>query len=216
MKNNHLKFVDLGSSVNLHISDPVERKKNLDEGKRYIDLASALHCPFIRVFPNNFPADKSKEETKALIVKGLLELGDYAKDSSVKVLIESHGDLLKIDDLVSVLEAATHPNVGMVWDIVNMWTITQESPVMAYERLKQFIYHTHIKDASLNDGKVTYRFLGQGNVPVFQAIDALAKGGYKGFYSFEWEKLWHPELEAPELAFEDFSKTMRAYFTKFQ
>ena len=62
------------------------------------------------------------------------------------------------------------------------------------------------------DGKIQYAFLGKGEVPIFQAIDALSKGGYKGYYSFEWEKLWHPEIEAPELAIADYANTMRAYF----
>ena len=37
---------------------------------------------------------------------------------------------------------------------------------------------------------------------VFEAIDMfIKKGGYKGYDSFEWEKLWHPGIEEPELAF---------------
>jgi len=212
MKEKGLKFVDLGSSATLHFSDPVERKKNLDDGRRFIDLADAVNCPFVRVFPNIFPKEKTKEETIDLMVKGLLELGEYAKPTAVKVLIESHGELVKTDDLERVMQAAAHPNVGMIWDVTNMWTATKESPVQAYERLKDYIHHTHIKDAKLVDGKIQYAFLGKGEVPIFQAIDALSKGGYKGYYSFEWEKLWHPEIEAPELAIADYANTMRAYF----
>jgi hypothetical protein len=52
----------------------------------------------------------------------------------------------------------------------------------------------------------------EGEVPIFEAIDLLAKGGYKGYYSFEWEKLWHPELEAPELAIADYAKVMAEHF----
>ena len=62
------------------------------------------------------------------------------------------------------------------------------------------------------DGKIQYVFLGQGEVPIFEAIDALSKGGYKGYYSFEWEKLWHPEIAEPELAIADYAKVMRGHF----
>ena len=144
-----------------------------------------------------------------LITKGLLELGDHANGSGVTVLIESHGDLVKIDDLETVMKAATHPHVGMIWDITNMWTVTQESPIKAYDRLKKYIRHTHIKDAKMVDGKIAYTMLGKGEIPVFDAIDALAKGGYNGYYSFEWEKLWHPEIAEPELAFADYIKVMK-------
>ncbi len=61
MADNGLKFVNLGSSCNLHFADPLERKKNLDEGKRFIDLANEFDCPYIRVFPNNFPKEQDKK-----------------------------------------------------------------------------------------------------------------------------------------------------------
>src|ERR1043166_8143326 len=95
MSDNGLTFVDLGSSANMHIWDVAERKKNLDEGRRFIDLANQVNCPFIRVFPNSFPKDKGKNETMDLIAKGLLELADYAKESMVTVLMEKNGDLNK-------------------------------------------------------------------------------------------------------------------------
>jgi sugar phosphate isomerase/epimerase len=212
MKEKGLQFVDLGSSANMHIADATERKKNLDEGRRFIDLAQQLNCPNVRVFPNNFPKDKDGSETMDLIVKGLLELGDYAKASKVNVLMETHHDLVRSGDIEKIMVQAEHPQVGLVWDVTNMWTITKESPVEVYKKLKKYIRHTHIKDAKLVDGKVQYVLIGQGEVPIFEAIDALSKGGYKGYYSFEWEKLWHPELLEPEVAFADYSKAMKKHF----
>jgi hypothetical protein len=40
----------------------------------------------------------------------------------------------------------------------------------------------------------------------------LHASGYKGFYCFEWEKVWHPELEDPEIAIADYARVMRGYF----
>ncbi len=212
MEDKGLRFVDLGSSANLHFADPAERKKNLDEARRFIDLAQQIKCPNIRVFPNSFPKNQEKNATIDLIIKGLLELGDYAKGSNVNVLIESHGDLVKVDDLEKVMQLSAHPHVGMIWDIVNMWTITKEPPANAYAKLKKYIRHTHIKDAKFIDGKLQYTLLGQGETPIFEAIGLLAKDGYKGYYSFEWEKLWHPEIAEPEVAFADYAKVIRQHF----
>jgi sugar phosphate isomerase/epimerase len=212
MKDKGLRFVDLGSSAALHIADPVERLKNLDEGRRFIDLAQQLDCPFIRVFPNSFSKDQDKAAVMDLMVKGLLDLADHAKGSKVSVLVESHGDLVKIADLETVMKAAKHPNAGMVWDVVNMWTITKESPVVAYKTLHPYIKHSHIKDAKMVNGEAHYVLLGQGEVPIFSAIDALRNGGYKGYYSFEWEKLWHPEIGESDVAIADYAKVMRTHF----
>ena len=211
MKERGLQFVDLGSSANMHIANATERKKNLDEGRRFIDLAQQINCPNVRVFPNVFPKDKDGNETFDLIVKGLSELGDYARAGKINVLMETHGDMTKTADIERVMETVNHPHVGLVWDVTNMWTITKEPPAEVYQKLKKYIHHTHIKDAKLVDGKPQYVRLGKGEVPIFEAIDILIKGGYKGYYSFEWEKLWHPELEDPETALADYPVAMKKH-----
>ncbi|MBS1528175.1 MAG: sugar phosphate isomerase/epimerase [Bacteroidetes bacterium] len=208
MKEKGLRFSDLGSSANLHFPEGAERTKNLDEAKRFIDLAHEIECPFVRVFPNEFPKGQEKTATLDLMSAGLLALANYAEGSGVSVLIESHGDLVHSEDLEQVLKSAEHKQAGMIWDIVNMWSVTKEPVAQVFERLKKYIRHTHIKDAVVQGNNIKYVLLGRGNVPVFEAIDLLVKNKYKGYYSFEWEKLWHPELPAPELALADFSRQM--------
>jgi len=215
MKDKKLSFVDLGSSSTLHFGEGAEREKQIADGKAYIDLAQQLNCPNVRVYPNLLPKDRDKDETMEFIVKGLLELGSYAKASGVMVLMETHGDLVWTHDLEKIMKDATHPNVGLVWDPCNMWTITKEPPAEMYRILKKYIHHTHIKDAKLVDGKPQYTRTGQGEVPIFEAVDALLKGGYKGYYSFEWEKLWHPELEDPETALADYPIAMKKHLDQF-
>ncbi len=212
VKDKGLHFVNLGSSAAMHLSDATERKKNLDEAKAFIDLAQQLHCPYIRVFPNDFPPNEDRNATMELIAKGLQELGDYAKNTDVTVLMETHGEVVKTDDVVHIMQLAAHPKVGLVWDIVNMWSVTKEPPLQVYQKLKPYIHHTHIKDLRITNGKETYTLLGEGIAPVFEGIDVLYKNGYSGYYSFEWEKLWHPEIAAPEIALADYPVKMRQHF----
>lgn len=214
MKSNNLRFIGLGSSSTLHFPEGKERTKNLEDGRRFIELAAKLECPYVRVFPNKFIDGQTKERTMELIANGLKELGDFAKDFNVTVLMETHGDLVYADDIVNVMTAANHPNTGLVWDIANMWTITKEPPGEVYKKLRPWIKHTHLKDATLANDKLSYTLLGKGEVPIFDAIDLLMKDNYKGYYSFEWEKLWHPEIAEPEIALADFSKTMRKHIPK--
>jgi len=213
MKEKKLKFVDLGSSSTLHFGEGADREKQLADGKAFIDLAQQINCPNVRVYPNLLPKDRDKDEVMNFIVKGLLELGSYAKASGVKVLMETHGDLVWAQDVERLMKDASHPNVGLVWDICNMWTITKEPPAEVYRLLKKYIHHTHIKDAKLVDGKPQYTRMGQGEVPWTEAFTALTKGGYKGYYSFEWEKLWHPELEDPETALANYPVDVKKYFS---
>ncbi len=212
VKDKGLKIVNLGASSSLHHRDIAERKKNIDEAKQFIDLAEQLKCPYIRVFPNDFPKDQNRNATIDLIVKGLLELGDYAKGSDVTVLMESHGQVVQSDDLETIMRAAEHKHVGLVWDIVNMWSVTKEPPTHAYQKLNKYVRHTHIKDLNMVNGKEQYTLLGKGEAPIFEGIDALNNGGYTGYFSFEWEKLWHPEIAEPEIALADFPKKMSEHF----
>jgi sugar phosphate isomerase/epimerase len=213
LADNKIKLVDLGSSATMHFADQPTRQKNLDEAKRYIDLANKLDCPYIRVFPNNLPKDDTRKSVLDLIAAGLNDLAVYTKGSKVKVLMETHGDLVSTAEIVYVMEKVDTKNVGLVWDIMNAWSVTKEDPAMIHAAIKKYIHHVHVKDGILKDGKVEYRILGKGEAPVKQAIQLLQKGGYNGYYSFEWEKLWHPEIEEPEVALAEYPTEILKYFS---
>ncbi|MEP6465948.1 MAG: sugar phosphate isomerase/epimerase family protein, partial [Parafilimonas sp.] len=124
MKDKNLKFSDLGSSCMLHFPEGEERQKNLDEAKRFIDLAQQLNCPYIRVFPNDFPDNQTRDETIKLIVDGLKYLGDYASGKIDAVLLETHGKVVYTADILNIMQQTNHPHVGLVWDAYNMWSVT--------------------------------------------------------------------------------------------
>lgn len=209
VKDHGLEFVDLGSSVSLHDREGSERRGNIEDAKRFIDLAEKIKCPFIRVFPNDLPANQERNETLDLISSGMTELGNHAKGSGVRVLMESHGQVVYVEDLNRIMAACAGPNTGLVWDIVNMWAVTKEPTADVYDRLKKYIFHIHIKDLNVVGDKHVYTLLGKGNTPILETLDMLVKDGYKGYYSFEWEKMWHPEIEEPEIALADFAAVMK-------
>ena len=215
MRQKGLHFAGLGSSATLHFAAAVERQKNLDEGRRFIDLAQEIECPYVRVFPNNFPQGQDKKQTIDLISAGLQQLAEHARGSKVSVLMETHGDLVKTADILTIMSAAEHKHAGLVWDFCNMWSVTKEPPAEMYRQLKKYIRHTHIKDAILINGKLQYTLLGKGEVPIIAAIEELANDHYKGYYSFEWEKLWHPEIAEPEVALAHYPNAIRQLFNTF-
>ena len=203
-KKHGVKIVGLGASARLHDPEGPTRAKNLDEARRFIDLAQNLECPYVRVFPNNLPKNQDREETIKLIVSGLKELGEYARGKKVMVLLESHGEVVGKDLLHRIMKESEHPNVGLIWDIFNMWSVTKESPTEVYSLLGKYIRHVHIKDAVREGDKWRYVQVGQGVAPLKEAMACLIKGGYKGYYAFEWEKKWHPTIPEPEEVFPEF------------
>jgi sugar phosphate isomerase/epimerase len=58
----------------------------------------------------------------------------------------------------------------------------------------------HVKDARRRGDEWELVPLGEGEVPVQESLAGLGAAGYDGWFTFEWEKRWHPELAAPEVA----------------
>jgi sugar phosphate isomerase/epimerase len=209
-----LRISDLGASARMHESEPARRAAQMDEGRRFIDLAHALGVPYVRVFGDKVPPDEDRNTVLRRVSLGLRELGDYAKGSGVTVLIESHGDFTDSPTLLELLKGADTPAVGLLWDAHHTVVAGKEDPATTFQRLQPYVRHTHLKDSRPEGADVRYVLTGTGTVPVRDTVRVLARGGYRGYYSFEWEKAWHPEIEEPEVAFPHYAATMRKYLAE--
>ncbi len=147
----------------------------------------------------------------AHIAGGLRTLGDYAQGKHVTVIIESHGDFTDSPALLEILQKADSPAVALLWDAHNTFVSGKEEPEDTVRQLGRYIRHTHLKDSVPAGTDRRYVLTGTGQVPVKRQIEALVKMGYTGFYSFEWEKRWHPEIEEPEVAFAQFADVAAGY-----
>jgi sugar phosphate isomerase/epimerase len=206
-----LKISDLGASARMHEADPKVRAAQLDEGKRFIDLAARLKAPYVRVFPDKIAAGETLATTIPRIVDGLRTLGEHAKPAGVAVILESHGDFTSTPPLLEIFKGAAMPNVAFLWDAHHTVVAGKEDPAQTFAALRSWIRHTHLKDSKPEGTGVRYVLTGTGTVPVKQTVDVLVRGGYKGYYCFEWEKAWHPEIEEPEVAFPHYAQTMSRY-----
>jgi sugar phosphate isomerase/epimerase len=204
---------DLGSSAHFHDTDPAKREQNLDEGRRFIDLAHAMNVPYVRVFGNSLPPRQPREAGIKRISEGLRTLGEHAQGSGVTVILETHGDLVTSPLLTAVL-ADAGPNVALLWDTHHTFVDGRESPAFTFAAVGKLVRHTHIKDSRPTVKGRQYVLLGEGDVPVRGITSVLAKGGYAGFYSFEWEKVWHPDIPEPEVAFPHYARTMGRYLAE--
>jgi len=203
----NLKIACVSSSAELHHADPDKRQQQIADAKRFIDLAAALGAPCVRVFGNKI--EGPREQVLARVASGLHELGAYSGERGVTVIVESHGDFTDSPTLREILKRADSPHVGLLWDAHHTFVDGKEDPQFTVEKLGRYIRHTHLKDSvPAADGR-RYVLTGRGDVPVRKQVEVLDATGYTGCYTFEWEKVWHPELEEPEIAFADFAEFMR-------
>ena len=200
----------LGASVNLHEQDTAKLGAAMAETRRFIDVASGLGTPYVRVFGNQYVQGMERDAVHAYIARGLRELGEYARPRGVMVLLESHGDFVTSPALVDLMQRADSPAVGILWDAHHTF-VAKEPTETSVAQLGRWIRHTHLKDSVPAGNGRKYVLTGRGEVPVKQQIETLARTGYQGYYSLEWEKRWHPTLEEPEIAFADFARVASGY-----
>jgi sugar phosphate isomerase/epimerase len=208
IRGHKLSIACVSSSANLYMEDPDKRAKELADARRFIDLASTLGAPYVRVFGGKAQSDNAPvpdDPTKARVAAGLRELGQYAGPKSVTVIIESHDHFTSSATLKDVLKAADSEHVGLLWDAHHTFAASSEDPEFTVKQLGPWIRHTHLKDSVGKGEDRKYVLTGTGNVPIERQIKALQSIGYKGFYCFEWEKVWHPDLADPEIAIADFA-----------
>ncbi len=201
----------LGASAHMHEMDPVKHGAQLDEARRFIDLAQALRAPYVRVFGDKYVPGVARTEMLAHIAGALRSLGDYARPKNVTVVIESHGDFTDSAALLEILQRADSPNVALLWDAHHTFVSGKEQPEDTVRQLGPYIRHTHLKDSVPAGNDRRYVLTGTGEVPVQRQVAALVKIGYRGFYSFEWEKRWHSEIEEPEIALAQYAQVAAEY-----
>lgn len=203
-----LRIACVSSSANLYMEDSDKRAKELGDARRFIDLASELGAPYVRVFGGKAESDKSPvpdDATKARVAAGLRELGEYSGPKGVTVIIESHDHFTSSATLKDVLTAANSEHVGLLWDAHHTFATSNEDPEFTVKQVGPWIRHTHLKDSVGKGEDRKYVLTGTGNVPIEGQIKALRSIGYKGYYCFEWEKVWHPDLIDPQIAIADFA-----------
>jgi sugar phosphate isomerase/epimerase len=166
------------------------------------------------MFGDRIPPGEPRDEVMERVVDGFREMAAHAKAAGVGVLIESHGDFTRSEDLEEILTRVRSEAFALCWDAHHTFVSAGEAPADTWKRLGRWVRHTHLKDSVPDGGGRRYVLTGTGAVPVREQVMVLAGGGYDGFYGFEWEKKWHPEIEPPEVAFPHYAKTVGAYLAE--
>ena len=181
--------------------DESEGENALREGTAIIDIAKALNVPYIRLFGDYINSEWGIDKSCEFIAEGMKRLLEYGEKNNVMPLFETHGDFIKTELTMDVLERLKDYNVGAIWHISGSYGLS-EPLAETYRQLKPWLRDLHITDYNLgSDGKHLYCITGQGLLPIKEVYGMLVADGYDKFFTLEWEKYWIPELEEPEIAF---------------
>jgi sugar phosphate isomerase/epimerase len=192
--------------------DPAEVAKNQELMRKLIVIADAMGAQFIRTFAGWFPKDANRDEMTQIVGNALKPLAAEAAKRKVRIALETHDEwcggklVMKVAKIVD-----NKKGFGIVYDVFNSYHSGIEEWQDTYKKVRNHIAYCHIKDAYQGlDGKQHYVLMGAGDMPYKKIFKRFRKDGYKGFFSFEWEKKWHPEIAGPEEAFPHYPHKMRA------
>lgn len=202
-----LKVSCLSSSAKMSTANEASLENSLDMIRRYAELCHALGSRQIRIFGG---ATKGIADPIANAAETLRKAAGIGRDAEVAIAVETHDDWTSSAKLVQAFEMADWPDgVGFVWDVHHPYRNHDEDPASTAKLLSRCLFNTHWKDSTAPNGDLKLCLPGEGDIPLMKCLDALDGIGYDGWYTLEWEKKWHPEIEDPEIAIPAFSAYMR-------
>lgn len=195
MEDRGIAPVVLGTSAAFHSEEKYEAA--ITEAKEAVDIAARLGIPYIRVFGNKLLGEESA--CYARVIGGIRTVCRYAEAKKVGVLLEVHGDYITAARLSPITDALSAEKAfGLIWDVAHSHRGEGCDFLPFYRAMRGYIRHVHLKDVRDSDGALVLP--GEGDIPIREIAETLLLDGYDGYFSLEWEKQWHPDLDAIESA----------------
>ena len=219
LENTKKKFLDasleipcFSSSVRLFTTSESELESFLEELRHYGRLCNEFGTPYIRVFGGNI-GDTTREDAMKIVVNNVRKMLKIAKEYEVHLLLETHDDWTNCEYVDDVIKEVDSEYLHVLWDVHHPYRTVGENPELTWATLGERIKYTHWKDSYLKeDSNRGYQLclLGEGDIPLEGIFQLLRDKAYEGYYTLEWEKVWWPEIEEPEIAFIQYTQFMKA------
>ena len=201
----------VSSSAVLLASSDSARSEALDNLRHFVEIGAALGAPSVRVFGGFLREGQGLASGVQEAAAALDAMAAVAAEHGLSVLVETHDDWVDTQRLCTLLDTATQPNVGAVWDINHPFRLG-ELPQQSLVNLGDHCCYVHVKDSVAPDGvheKQQHRLCGMGDVPIAECVAVLRGAGYEGWLALEWEKRWAPDIAEPEVAFPHYVQFMK-------
>jgi sugar phosphate isomerase/epimerase len=141
-----VRLLSYGSTCEFESPDPAERRRQIDTGKKFVELAHDTGAWAVKVRPNTLPKGVPPETTIKNIGVSLRELAEFAHGYGVEIWMEVHGrDTQNPPVAAAIMKAADHENVGLCWNS-NATDIVNGSVKQSFDLLRRWLRNCHIHD----------------------------------------------------------------------
>jgi sugar phosphate isomerase/epimerase len=145
-ENSRVRLVSLGSTCEYESPDREVVEHNIEETRRFCELARDLGCLGVKVRPNGFPPNSDHAKVPEQIGRALNRCGDIAREHGVEIWVEVHGQETEIpSNIHRIMEVANHPSVGICWNS-NDTDVEEGSVKSSFDLLKEWLRSCHINE----------------------------------------------------------------------
>lgn len=141
-----VRLLSYGTTCEFHSPDAEIRKKNVEDCKRWIDLAHDTGAWGVKIRPNDLPEGVPQDLTISRIADALRALGDYGGGKGVEIWMEVHGRATQNPPVsAAIMKQAKHEQVGACWNS-NPTDVVNGSIKSSFELLRPYIRNVHINE----------------------------------------------------------------------
>lgn len=141
-----VRLVSYGTTCEFQSPDPAERRRQVETGKSYVDLAKDTGALGVKVRPNGLPDGVDYATTIKNIAGGLREVGEYGQTKGVEIWLEIHGRATQEPKTAAeILGTTGHKNVGACWNC-NPTDVKDGSVKQSFDLLRPYLRSAHITD----------------------------------------------------------------------
>lgn len=157
--------------------DPIKRKEDIQLIKQWIECASKLGAPVIRIFSGVLvPKEYSWDQIAAWMVADIKECVAYGQQHGVIVALQNHNDFIKTaDDVIKVFQMVNMEWFGLVLDIGSFGI---GDPYEQIRRTIPYAVNWQIKENLLVNGK-------EKKTDLKKLFTIIKASGYRGFIPIE-------------------------------
>jgi len=211
LKKRHLEIPCLSSNCSLKYKEKTE--ENITKLMEYIELACKLGTPYIRILADEHAKEEGEVDDNH-VIEVLKKLMPFAEVKNVTLLVETNGVYADTSRLKNLLDSVPSDNIGALWDIHHPYRFKNEQPEETIRNLGAYVKYVHVKDSVMDGDKVSYRLMGEGDIPFGKAWKSLESINYEGYISFEWVRNYAPDLENAGVVFPHFIHYMSQYISQ--
>ncbi len=141
-----VRLLSLGSTCEYHSPDAAVLRDNVEETKRFIELAHDVGALGVKVRPNGIPSKVPEDKTLEQIGKALHECGTAGANYGVEIWLEVHGRESCVPSRIRrIMQNANHPQVGVCWNS-NAEDVEKGSVAKNFDMLKPWLRNAHINE----------------------------------------------------------------------